>query len=354
MMTLQFPSICFLLLASVSTTTALAPKWNELDETYSFEQYQTDFGKGYESPQDYDDSENVFRENLSRILEHNHEYLQGTHKHVLGVNHFTDVPEKELPTGYIKPSASAGTTAEARRLKINDLPFAVDAVSALPESVDWRKQGVTTPIKNQGGCGSCWAFASTAVLEAHIAIETGILYELSEQEVVSCATNPNHCGGTGGCTGSTAEIAYEFIREHGAVEEWAFGYQSFHGKDIECSLLDDPTSPDAALRGVQPVQGNLKNAVASIRGYAVLPSNDYTVVMNAVAKLGPLAVSVACLPWQLYEGGVFYAPMDDQKSADVDHLVVLEGYGTDEDTQEDYWLVRNSWGPRWGEGGERS
>jgi cathepsin L len=93
------------------------------------------------------------------------------------------------------------------------------------------------------------------------------------------------------------------------------------------------------------------NSVASIEGFTVLPTNNYTVVMNAIAKLGPVAVSVACSPWKLYEGGVFYAPMIDQISADVNHLVVLAGYGTDEETQEDFWLIRNSWGPRWGEGG---
>merc|ERR1711937_262474 len=73
---------------------------------------------------------------------------------------------------------------------------------------------------------------------------------------------------------------------------------------------------------------------------------------NAVAKLGPIAVSVACMPWRFYKSGVFFEPLDTDGSAtDVDHLVVLEGYGTDHGTGEDYWLVRNSWGPLWGECG---
>jgi cathepsin L len=74
--------------------------------------------------------------------------------------------------------------------------------------------------------------------------------------------------------------------------------------------------------------------------------------MNAVAKLGPVAVSVACSPWHLYQSGVFYSPLSaGGKATDLNHLVVLEGYGTDEETGEDYWIVRNSWGPRWGERG---
>jgi Papain family cysteine protease len=75
--------------------------------------------------------------------------------------------------------------------------------------------------------------------------------------------------------------------------------------------------------------------------------------MNVVAKYGPVAVSVACLPWHFYQSGIFYAPMNSSitTTTDLDHLVVLEGYGTDVDTGEDYWLVRNSWGPRWREHG---
>jgi cathepsin L len=275
--------------------------------------------------------------------------------HVLGVNEWTDTTADELPTGYDKTSKVSSVSREGattsrtalRSLKLerNELPFVVDAVSDLPASVDWRTKGVVTPVKNQGGCGSCWAFASTAVLESHIALQTGVLYELSEQELVSCSENPNECGGNGGCSGATAEIAFDFVVQNGIVEEWAFGYQEAHGADVECTLLDDKKEDGASSSTF------IKGSVASIQGYFTLPSNNYTVVMNTIAKLGPVTVSVACSPWHLYEGGVFYAPMNDPHSADVNHLVVLNGYGTDEETGEDYWLIRNSWGPRWGEGG---
>jgi cathepsin L len=73
--------------------------------------------------------------------------------------------------------------------------------------------------------------------------------------------------------------------------------------------------------------------------------------MNTVARLGPVAVSVACMPWVFYQQGVFDAPLTPGANTDLDHLVVLEGYGTDSETGADFWLVRNSWGPRWGENG---
>lgn len=286
--------------------------------------------------------------------------------YLLGINQFIDRLPEELPRGYDRMKSSqvrssstvvntvAHTTSVSRRLQnkreerenmfLNALGGKLLDVSELPKEVNWRMKGVTTPVKNQGGCGSCWAFASTAVLESHIAIQTQnhILFELSEQQLVSCASNPQHCGGVGGCAGATAEIAYEHVRLHGMVEEWGFGYQDYHGADVNCSLtLKDSGGNKTFYHG----------AVITIKDYAVLPSNNYTALMNAVARLGPVAVSVACLPWQFYSSGVFHAPLNPGKATDIDHLVVLEGYGTDQESGEDYWLVRNSWSPMWGEGG---
>jgi cathepsin L len=73
--------------------------------------------------------------------------------------------------------------------------------------------------------------------------------------------------------------------------------------------------------------------------------------MNAVAKLGPVAVSVAASTWGFYKSGIFDIALNTTKATDVNHLVVLVGYGTDRKTGEDFWLVRNSWGPQWGEKG---
>ena len=114
----------------------------------------------------------------------------------------------------------------------------------------------------------------------------------------------------------------------------------------------------AALRGGSIAATGAKNdtfvyqeAIAGILGYVTLGQNNYVEMMNVVAKIGPITVSVAAHDWHLYSKGVFYEPLNSTKSTDIDHLVVLEGYGTDEETGEDYWLVRNSWGPLWGEKG---
>ena len=316
------------------------------ERSYSFEQFVQDFDRTYENPVEYAVRKQIFNENLRTIVEHNR--VQQQHGYWMGINPWADRRADELWMGYDKYQSSnrvVKSSARQQRRGLRELPITMEPVEDLPKSVDWRLKGVTTPIKNQGMCGSCWAFASTAVLESHVAIQTGTLFELSPQELVSCAPNAQRCGGAGGCSGATAEIAFDLVKSSGMVQEWSFGYQDGNGGLVNCTLAEHTMH-----RGDDPKE-YFRGTVASIADYAVLPSNNYTALMNVVAKLGPVTVSVACSPWHLYQSGVFYAPLTPGKATDLNHLVVLEGYGTDQETGEDYWLVRNSWGPLWGEKG---
>ena len=346
------------------TTSATPPRSYELDATYTFDQFVLDFDKHYDDAEERAKRERIFNANLRTILEHNQRYYSqkrqnlkkgegigigkqnNTPTHTLGVNHFADREQHEIHKGYQKHSHdayrshadSAITSAVARSLAAKnhkmDLPFQLDDVNSLPYQVDWRKEGVVTPVKDQGMCGSCWAFASAAILESHIAVRTGTLFDLSPQELVSCVPNPHACGGTGGCAGATAELAFHYVSgsKHGIVQEYQNGYSSYYGEDGDCQ---EPKSP-----------------VATIDGYAVCPTNDYKCLMNAVAKVGPVGVAVAASTWGFYEGGVFSTDLSKGGTeTDLNHAVVLVGYGVDEHTQEPYWLVRNSWRPTWGENG---
>jgi len=207
-------------------------------------------------------------------------------------------------------------------------------ISKLPKSFDWRKKGVISQVKDQGHCGSCWAFGTTETVESHAAIATGLLATLSPQQLVSCAPNPLQCGGIGGCQGSIPEVAFNYIQQYGMTSEWMMPYTSYYGDDGKCGWNETKV----------PSQG-----IVTISGYRKLPSNDYAAVMDALVNIGPLAINVQADTWKDYHGGVFDG-CTNYSNVDIDHVVQLVGYGTDAKLG-DYWLVRNSWDVTWGEGG---
>ncbi len=324
-----------------------AVKKPTLEGTSLFADFVREHKKIYANSEEYNRRQRIYHESLSMVLQHNTTANENKSFPLwkIGINRFADLSQEELPLGLDKwalRNHHQTKIATSNRVKGNPL-------SPLPDSVDWRKKGVTTPVKNQGHCGSCWAFASTAALESHIAIRTDTLLELSVQELVTCAPNPNHCGGIGGCDGNTAELAYDFVSSgRGIVTEWDWGYISGNNHTVpacELSPKDNATIP---------------GAIASIDGYVSIKHNDYYGLLEAVATVGPVVVNVDASNWRLYESGVFdESQFSNSSSRDINHVVVVEGYGTetvmDPDTGEsysqDYWLVRNSWGPLWGEDG---
>jgi cathepsin L len=342
-------AIAALVAASAS---AKAPKHHELTSDYSFKQYVQDFSKSY-SAAEYRTREAIFEENKADIIAHNEANLHSFKK---GINDFTDMRHDEGHFGYSKGAHDAWNGV--RTLTADELPFEVEPADALPASIDWREKGVVTAVKDQGGCGSCWAFAAAATLESHIAIETGTLFNLSPQEFVSCMPNPNKCGGNGGCEGATVDMAFDWmIGKGGIVQEYQMGYTSYYGENGNCTIADDMKNDPSHLGSSTnsmlhdgPDPAGVKGAVANIEGYARLETNDYLTLLNAVAKTGPVAVSVAASPWKAYESGVFEGDFTSE-SLDVNHAVTLVGYGTDEETGKDYWLIRNSWKPTWAEDG---
>eukprot|EP01062_Namystynia_karyoxenos_P018154 TRINITY_DN1674_c0_g1_i2.p2 TRINITY_DN1674_c0_g1~~TRINITY_DN1674_c0_g1_i2.p2 ORF type:complete len:397 (+),score=142.35 TRINITY_DN1674_c0_g1_i2:79-1191(+) len=306
-------------LAAAPSAAYLRTSWRDLaaNPSYSFADYVSEYGKQYGAAE-YQLRERIFARALAEIRRHNADESQ---PYRMGLNAFTDVaPEEMQPMKGLHRGMRFASPPPAGGVQGADL-------ASLPKEVDWRKKqpAVVTPPKNQGGCGSCWAFASTETVESAVAIATGKLFTLAPQELVSCAPNPQDCGGTGGCQGATEPVAFQYVAKVGMTTEANYGYKGVTGS---CD------------------QSKVKKAVVGITNYTRLPTNDYAALMHAVATVGPIAISLDA-SWGAYEEGVFTGSC----GTTIDHAVQLVGYGTDQKSGLDYWLVRNSWGGSWGESG---
>lgn len=280
-------------------------------EEYSFQQFCSEFSKTYEA-EEAAERQAIFEANLKKIQAHNAEYKSGLHSWYMGVNQFADWSEEEFggirATQYHPSSFQASSTLQLTSTKPR------------PESMDWRSKGVVTAVKNQGGCGSCWAFSATETVESQHAIASGKLLTLAPQTYVNCVENPHDCGGTGGCEGATMELAFNLTISKGIALESDLPYK---GRDSTCQAY---------------------TAAVKASSYIRLPVNDPSALEAALATKGPVSVTVAAGSWQLYAGGIFTG-CSKHDSAILDHGVQAVGY------TKDSWLIRNSWGESWGEKG---
>ena len=195
----------------------------------------------------------------------------------------------------------------------------------IPSSVDWRDEGIVNAIKDQGSCGSCWAFSVIQAQESQWALKKGELKSLSEQNLVDCVTT---CYG---CNGGDEYLAYDYVI---ANQNGYFMLESdypYTGYDGTCQF--------SSSKGVCPVTSYIRPTTTA----------NETELAAGCAEKGVVSIAIDASSWsfQLYSGGI-YDPLFCS-STDLDHAVGLVGYGTESDT--DYWIVRNSWGTSWGEEG---
>lgn len=233
-------------------------------------------------------------------------------------------------------------------------------VSLPSEFKNWTKLQAAKHIENQGGCGSCWAVTSATVLKAHSEIY-GSARSFSAQELVNCVDNPLSCGGTGGCQGATAELAFNYVATFGLHTADSVPYR---GSDGTCHNSKAAKTARVMAQGVghsletqmahlaKPGVHQLKLASLSssvgMQAWERLPENKYEPLKRALVEYGPVAVSVAAEGWNGYSSGVYDGCQQD---AIIDHAVTLIGYGTSSSNNKKFWIVQNSWGKQWGESG---
>jgi len=192
-----------------------------------------------------------------------------------------------------------------------------------PTNYNWVSCGVTTPIYNQGACGSCWAFSATETIESYFALDGNELTQLGVEQIVDCDTG----GEDQGCNGGFPTGAYQYVESAGGIETLAdYPYTAENGESGSCNFQS-------------------ADVVADVSSYNSISGETGLYQQTSTSSGGPVSVCVDASSWQSYTGGVLTSCGDD-----VDHCVQLTGYANYGESGA-YWIVRNSWGEDWGEQG---
>merc|ERR1712216_771863 len=291
-------------------STAIAMGLQEAEYEGLWQNFVSEHSKTY-SPHEVMGRYAIFKDNMDFIVDHNKNHADKL-GYTVGVNEFADMTNAEFKR------KMTGLNAPITKRNLN---IEVHDEAAAPASVDWVAKKAVTPVKNQGQCGSCWAFSTTGSVEGINAITTGKLQSFSEQELVSCAGSY----GNQGCNGGLMDNGFKYIMSKGDVLESNYPYT---GKTGTCQ--SSKTSPFAV----------------KVTGYKDVQASNEAQLQAAVAQQ-PVSVAIEAdqSGFQFYKSGVFSGTCGTK----LDHGVLVVGYGSD--GGKGYWKVKNSWGATWGKEG---
>jgi len=257
----------------------------------------------------------VFKTNVDFIAAHNKKNLSYT----VGMNKFGDLPFHEFHAKYTGLNRVQRDFIRSKNMDHSHTGLL--GGKANPKSVDWRSKNAVTPVKDQGQCGSCWAFSATGSIEGAWAIAKSSLVSVSEQQLVDCSGSY----GNQGCNGGLMDYAFEYVIANGLTTETLYPYKA---ADQKC-------------------KNPLPKKAVTISSYTDVKANDDNAMETAVAK-GPVSVAIEAdqSAFQFYTSGVF---SDASCGTMLDHGVLAVGYDTL--ANEKYWIVKNSWGQEWGNKG---
>ncbi len=289
-------ALVFSLLCASTAAPAILPDSTEA----AFEQWAAANNKKYTTSDERDMRFTIFSHSLERVRSHNEKYDAGEKSYFLALNRFSDLTfqEKSVVFGAKRP------TQPLADLSLPPPP----PLASIPDSVDWRSSGKVPPIKDQGQCGSCWAFSAVGAMESVQAIannfswpQTGENIGYSEMEVVACTPD---CLG---CQGGWPRSAYNFIVGNGGID----------------SEADWPYF--GPVDGCDPGHSKLE-LVATVKGYVNVTHKDENALQEAISQQ-PVSIAIAanCDAFMSYGGGVLSDSCSDQEQ-DIDHAIIAVGY----------------------------
>jgi cathepsin L len=327
-----------------------------------FGKYMSEFERDYAAgSEEYTMREQIFQRRWEMIQSHN---SNPNRLWNAGLNHLSDYTgdEYQMLLGWRGVHRGEGGGVAA----FMELSSSEEKSYKLAEEVDWRNLEMAKKVPNQGGCGSCWALATTTMLDAHSEIHTEEKRTFSPAQLVDCVPNPRECGGQGGCQGATVELGMAYIEKMGLEDASVFPYTKRQGEcqrplpaDQAATFLEvahaDSMKPHRHKHHRHNKHNNDNDdgyssrsnsgSLIGLQSWVTLQSNRARPLMSAVMD-GPVAISVAANAWHSYEDGIFDGC---DKDAVINHAVVMFGYG--QESGKKYWAIRNSWGKKWGEDG---
>ena len=284
-----------------------------------FQKFIVKYKKNYKSMNEFMARFQVFKSNYMATLK------QEKTTFTTGITKFSDMTKQEFAKIYLNLNYDAMAMA-------NFEPTTVKVKNAAPDSFDWRYEGRVSDVKNQASCGSCWAFATVANLEGLYYANKYVMKTFSEQMLVDCDTSDS------GCNGGLMQYSFTWLKNNGGIME---------DKDYPYTAVDGTCKKDSS-----------KYVDMKITGYKKLGSSwstwsavDEEEVKEFLYETGPLAIALNADYLSSYTGGIVDYSSSQCPSSGINHAVTLVGYGTDESSGMDYWIIKNSWGSDWGEYG---
>jgi len=380
-MTTRLAAQFYVSLVIISTAFALGLKQHSLTKTdlyecanrpTQFSEFVQQFGRTYEvGSEEYEMREAAFWNRAEAGRKHN---CEDEKLWKAGINHLSDWTDAELRVlfGHKGGSRRSQSTAIIERDtavlasvwdSVSVVGQGVTEPSMFPREFAWSNLTSIQETWDQGNCGSCWAVAATSVMRAHAELK-GLPRQFSASQVIACTPNPNACGGTGGCEGATAELAYEYVLRAG-VSAGDTAFFAMGGGQKKCpaqtqvpteKTTDGIVEADGREVHMLPAAGQrgMHGREIGMIGWTKLPENKENPIVQALVEQGPLYVAVAAgSGWFSYAEGVLTPSGCDTRNV-VNHAVVLYGFGVKPHTRigdVKYWHIKNSWGRSWGEDG---